>query len=196
MSSTNIWLILLNVLISVCSARLQCHFFDSINITNGYWQLPPPLSQYQQEQQQYQQQVQNRSSIIFDGVEFRWNQYAMVNYTEDDGMRNVTLPHLRGCLCKIKPCHRLCCSNELLTAALPLPNDTVKSLEDKCNEELNQIENEVFDESSNLIILLLGNTIIKFDDKICLPFFVNEDYMNVMYIKLKFLCTHTISYDS
>lgn len=163
-NSINIWLILLNIEISVCSTHLPCHFFDSINITNGIWH-------------EQQQQVQNRSSIIFEGIEFRPNQYAEVDYTEDDGMRNVTAPHLRGCLCKIKRCHRLCCSHEQIT----INNDTVKSLEDKCNEELNQIENEVYDESSKFINLLLGYTIIKFDNKICLPFFVHEDYMNVMY---------------
>lgn len=104
----------------------------------------------------------------------------MVDYTEDDGMRNDTAPHLRGCLCKAMACHRLCCSNEQIS----INNDTV-SLEDKCNEELNQIENEVFDESSKFINLLLGSTVIKIDNKTCLQFFVQEDYLNVMYIDMK-----------
>lgn len=174
-SSTNICLLLLNVMVSVCSARLPCHFFDSINITSGIWQQPP-----QQGEQQQQQQLQNRSSIMFDGIKFPPNKYAMVDYTEDDGMRNITAPHLRGCLCEIKTCVKLCCSNEPIT----INNETVKSLEDKCNEELNQIENEVFDESSKFINLILGSTVMNFDNKTCLPFFVLQDYLNVMYIDM------------
>lgn len=165
MSWTNIWLILLYFFVrQICCASnpLPCHYYDSINIT-----INTPFGQ---------QAYENRSSIIFDGIEFRPNQYAIVDYTEDDGMRNATEPHLRGCLCKIKPCYRLCCSNQQIT----VNNDTIKSLEQKCNEELNQLENEVFDESSELINLLLGYTIISFDNKICLPFFVHTDYMNVM----------------
>lgn len=166
MSSTNIWLILLNGIISVSSTKLPCLYFESINITNGI---------SQQQQQPQQQQVQNRSSIIFDGIEFRSNQYAIVDYTEDDGRINVTEPHLRGCLCEIKPCYRLCCSNEQIT----VNNDTIKNLESKCNEELNQIENENYDETSRYIYLLLGYTIINFDNKICLPFFLKAEFMNV-----------------
>ena len=167
MSSTNIWLILLNGIISVYSTNLPCHYFDSINITDGIWQQPSP-----------QQQYQNRKSIIFDGIEFRSNQYAIVDYTEDDGMRNVSEPHLRGCLCNMKPCYRLCCSNEQITTN----NDTLEILKDKCNEELKQIESEIYDKSSRFINLLLVYTTINFNNKICLPFFVQKDYMNVMFI--------------
>lgn len=191
MSSTNIWLILLNVLISVCSARLPCHFFNSINITNGVWK--EPLSQQQQQQplqQKYQQQVRNHNSIIFDGIEFQWNQYASIDYTVDDGMRNVTAPHLRGCFCKITSCHRLCCSNEQINTN---NNDSMQSLSDKCQEELIQIEDEVYDESSKIITLLLGSSIIKFNNKICLPFFPSVQYLNVMYIELKFVLTKAIA---
>lgn len=153
-----IWIIIFIGLLSANCTHLPCHFYDSINITDGI------------------RQQQNR--VIFDGVEFPSNQYAVVDYTEDDGMRNVTEPHLRGCYCNIKKvCHRLCCSNELIS----LNGDAIKGLEHKCNEELNQLENEVFDESSRIINLLLGPNIVYFNDKICMPFFTHADYLNVMH---------------
>lgn len=165
MDSINIWLFLLHGIFVVYSSNLPCHYYDSINITSGIFG-------------EQQQQAQNSSnSIIFDGIEFRSNQYAIVDYTEDDGMRNATEPHHRGCLCQVKQCVRLCCSNEQMTLN---NNDSIKSLEQKCNEELNQLENEVYDESLEFINLLLGFTVISFDNKICLPFFVQKDYMNVM----------------
>lgn len=163
----SVWLILLNGIFSVCSANLPCHYFESINITNGVVQT-----------QNTEQGIQDRNSIIFDGIEFRSSQYSIVDYTEDDGMRNFTEPHIRGCFCEIKPCHRLCCSNEQIN----INNDTIKILDHKCNEELSQIEEEIYDESSKFINLVLGHTIINFDNKKCLSIFVEKDYMNVKYI--------------
>lgn len=158
-----IWIItsFITIFSANCS-NLPCHFYDSINITNGI------------------RQQNNR--IKFDGVEFPSNQYATVDYTEDDGMKNVTEPHLRGCFCNIKkPCHRLCCSNQQIAG-----NDGArKNLENKCNEELNQLEEEVFEESSRLINLLLGNYTIYFENKTCIPFFTFEYYLNVMYITFR-----------
>lgn len=160
------------------ASNLPCHFYDSINITDGMRQQQP------QPQQPQQQQQHQRDSILFDGIEFRSSQYAVVDYTEDDGMRNLTEPHVRGCFCNIIPCYRLCCSNK----AISISDEAIKSLEQKCNEELNQLENEVYDESSKFINLLLGYSFIYFNNKTCLPFFVQEDYLNVMLATRKCWC--------
>lgn len=153
-----IWIIIFMRIFSANCINLPCHFYDSINITNGI------------------RQQNNR--IVFEGVEFPSNQYAVVDYTEDDGMRNVTKPHLRGCFCNIKRiCYRLCCSNGEIT----LNDDAKKILTHKCNEELFQLENEVFDESSISITLILGPNIVYFDNKICMPFYKHANHLNVMY---------------
>lgn len=157
-SALYIWIIICIVVFSTNSTNLPCHFYDSINITDGI--------------------RQQNNQILYDGIVFPSNQYAIVNYTEDDGMKNITEPHLRGCFCNIKqPCHRFCCSNHQMVDGVI---DARKNLENKCNEELNQLEEEVFVESSRLINLLLGNYTIYFENKTCIPFFTFEYYLNVM----------------
>lgn len=179
--TTSIWLILLNAIVSVCSSNLPCHYFESINITSDIWQ----------DQQQQWQQVQNRTSIIFDDIEFPSNQYAIVDYTEDDGRRNITQPHLRGCLCNLKPCARLCCSNEEIT----INDETIKSLDSKCREELNQMEDEIDENKSvDFVNLLLTARIINIDYKTCFPFYTEIEMMNVMYIEFKFVRTAKVTF--
>lgn len=75
---------------SLFGVELPCHFFDSINITDGT--LHP------------------NKSITFDGIEFPPDQYAKVNhYLDNELERQIVKPYVRGCVCNIRSCIRLCC---------------------------------------------------------------------------------------
>lgn len=70
--------------------ELPCHFFDSKNITDGIRQPD--------------------DSIVYEGVIYPIDQYAVVNYWIKKGSQNITVsPYIRGCICKIKSCLRFCC---------------------------------------------------------------------------------------
>lgn len=68
---------------------LPCDFFDSTNITDGI--------------------KQSDGSILFDGTRFSSDQYATVDYTFEKGIKSDVEQHIRGCVCHLKPCIRLCC---------------------------------------------------------------------------------------
>lgn len=70
--------------------KLNCDFLDSVNITDG--QLNPD------------------KTITFNGVIFSPEQYAKIDYIVINGRtREFAKEHIRGCICNIKPCIRLCC---------------------------------------------------------------------------------------
>lgn len=86
------------ILIGMMSMRLgvaldvlPCHFHDSINITDGIWS---PKDE----------------TIEFNNVIYQKNEYGKIDYVLDNDMENVTVdPYIRGCICNIKRCLRLCC---------------------------------------------------------------------------------------
>lgn len=131
--------------------KLPCYFFDSINITDGLRQLD--------------------ESIRFDGIDFPRHQYSVLNYIVDDGERIATKPYIRGCLCNIKPCFRLCCSNQLI-------EDSTNILDDNCNEELTQMEGEVFDEVKIFVNLVLDTQPIHVKQRTCKQFFIEKEIKN------------------
>lgn len=131
--------------------KLPCYFFDSINITSGM--------------------RQSNGSILFDGIDFPRHQYTVLNYIVDDGERIATKPYIRGCLCNIKPCFRLCCSNQLIEGSTNI-------LDDNCNEELTQMEGEVFDEVQRFVNLVLDTQSIQIKERTCKPFFIEEEIEN------------------
>lgn len=141
-------LIIMIRLLSANCAKLPCHLFESINITDGT-RLP------------------NKSNIIFEGIVFPRRQYAVVSYVRENGDIKRVAPYIRGCLCNVKSCFRLCCSNELLDEA---------SMDERCNEELTQLEGEVIEDSGKYINLVLDNKSIQFNNRTCKQFYVSEDF--------------------
>lgn len=141
-----IQLILVARLIFVDCIKLPCHFYDSINITDGV--------------------SQQNKSIFYDNTDFPYDQYASVNYTLD-GIRKDTKPYIRGCLCNVKPCYRLCCSNKIYESGSA-------DLDDECNEALNHLEGDVLNESSTYINLVLDHQFIYFKNRTCKQFFIAE----------------------
>lgn len=141
-------IILIGLTLVDCS-KLPCYFFDSINITDGIHH-------------------QSNGSILFDGVDFSNDQYAVLNYIIDNGERKSATPHYRGCLCNMKPCFRLCCSDKLI-------EDTTINLDNNCNEELTQMEGEVMDERHKFINLFLAEQPINVKNKTCKQFYIEEE---------------------
>lgn len=144
----SIILIILIGLVSIDGSKLPCYFFDSINITDGI--------------------RQSNGSILFDGIDFSYDQYAVLSYIIDNGERKASAPHFRGCLCNIKPCYRLCCSDKLI-------KDTTINLDDNCNEELTQMEGEVLDDKHKFINLYLAEQSIIVKNKTCKQFYIEEE---------------------
>lgn len=77
--------------------NLPCDFLDSIDITGGA--LQPDLS------------------IIYNGTRFTDDLYGFVD--GNSSKRVLVEEHIRGCVCKIKPCIRLCCPYGMLRESLP-----------------------------------------------------------------------------
>lgn len=89
-----VWWIFLMILLSVdtniAHGELPCHFLDSVNITDG---LPLP-----------------DQSIQLGDIIYPRSQYATISYVLEDGTENITVnPYIRGCICNLMPCLRLCC---------------------------------------------------------------------------------------
>lgn len=144
----SISLIIISGLMSVNCNNLPCYFFDSINITDGT--------------------NQSSGSILFDGIVFPQHQHTIIDYFVDDGERKPTSPYRRGCLCNIKSCFRLCCSNKLI-------KESTKELEENCNEELTQMEGEVFDEMNIFVNLVLGEQTMYLKNRTCKPFYIQRE---------------------
>lgn len=78
------------VLDDIREFELSCHYLDSVNITDGT--------------------LQADASIIFNGVIFEKANYAVVDYILQNGTTRQTVnPYIRGCVCTLKSCVRLCC---------------------------------------------------------------------------------------
>lgn len=75
---------------SFFGTKLPCHFYDSVNITDGV--------------------LHSNKSIIFNRIEYPPDQYANVVYNLENGRKYVRVnTYIRGCLCDIHTCLRLCC---------------------------------------------------------------------------------------
>lgn len=73
----------------VQSRSLTCEFLDSVNITDGIL-LP-------------------NKSISFDGTVFPEEYYTKSNLTLRGRRLFIVDPYVRGCLCQLRSCIRLCC---------------------------------------------------------------------------------------
>ncbi|XP_054734125.1 probable G-protein coupled receptor Mth-like 3 [Anastrepha obliqua] len=75
---------------------LNCEFEDTVSLKN----IRP----------------QRDGSYVYEGVHIPKNLTAFYDYEERyDGTRHVVSPHMRGCVCKLKKCIKLCCKpDELL----------------------------------------------------------------------------------
>lgn len=70
-----------------------CDFIDTINITSGH--------------------KDKHGNFIYNGDTFHKGLYAEYNYVVENFTEKLIVePHIRGCLCSVKPCIRLCCVSD------------------------------------------------------------------------------------
>lgn len=153
------WLIvvLIGLLSVVCcngsssDHELPCNFLDSINITDGA--------------------LQSDNSIIFRDTKFIENQYARIDYLVDNGSRISVEPHLRGCLCNIRSCIRLCCPYGTIYERLPTGEKMCRK-----HELATEFTKEIHTEDSNVKTLLEKNHFGYVDDRSCSQLYIGENY--------------------
>lgn len=121
--------------------NLPCHFLDSINITAGI--------------------SHDNGSITFNDTLFDKDQYAEINYILENGEKKITVdPYIRGCVCILKPCIRLCC---------PLGQFFNRSIDTKCQNDVaaRYFKADILDENNTTVQVILDEHFAHVDDKIC-----------------------------
>lgn len=70
-----------------------CNFLDTVNITSGHFD--------------------QNGNYHHKGTVFKKGMFAEYNYVVENVTQMVKVePHIRGCICDLKPCIRLCCIEE------------------------------------------------------------------------------------
>lgn len=142
---------LLSVKLSVASTELPCHFLDSINITGGN-RLPYD------------------GSIEFNGIVYSRNQYAEINYVIEAGTFQITVdPYIRGCICNIRPCLRLCCPLGTLHT-----DDRATTCRD--HEKAKKFEAEIIHENNETKIIPLERYFAYIEGYPCNFMYFDDDY--------------------
>ena len=88
------WKFLIVVFIFInrsADASLSCKFIDTVNITDGY--------------------KDSNQNFVHNGDVYPLGIYQEFDYIENSFNKTKTSvnPHIRGCICKLKPCIRFCC---------------------------------------------------------------------------------------
>lgn len=79
-----------NAFNSMLQYQGPCNFMDTINITDGY--------------------KDENNSFVHEGIVYEYGTYGLYGYVIENQTEKITVPsHYRGCVCKYKPCIRLCC---------------------------------------------------------------------------------------
>ncbi|CAH1722926.1 unnamed protein product [Chironomus riparius] len=90
------WKLLIAVFIFISrsvESSLPCSFIETVNITGGY--------------------VDIDRNYIYSSDVYPLGAYQEFDYLEDFARNRVSVdPHIRGCICKLKPCIRLCCQGK------------------------------------------------------------------------------------
>jgi len=82
--------IIIVVIIRTADSSLPCKFIETINITSGYKDI--------------------NQNFVYKSDIFPLGTYGEFDYIEDYAHVKVSVnPHIRGCICKNKPCLRFCC---------------------------------------------------------------------------------------
>lgn len=123
--------------------ELPCHFYDSINITDGVHHA--------------------NQSITFHGIEYPPEQYVEVNYILINGARPVKVtPYIRGCLCSIRACVRLCCPYGSFVTKI----NTENGIKCRESESVKPIESEIITGYNETSIVNLDKH-FAYIDRIC-----------------------------
>jgi len=108
-------------------ASLSCKFIDTVNITGGH--------------------KDSDQNFVHNGDVYPLGTYQEFNYIENHAQNKTSVdPHIRGCICKLKPCIRFCCHKN--------SKDCVTSNKLTVNNE--NYEVEAIDISENKYGILIG----------------------------------------
>lgn len=114
------------VIITLCSINrsnasfLPCEFHNSINITDG--------------RRNYD------GSISYDNITYTPNQFGVVDFIVKRRVHVLVPVHIRGCICEIKKCIRLCCpygqkydgaKGELVCSSHVGPHNVIDSIQNE-----------------------------------------------------------------
>lgn len=144
---------LLSLHLTTAFDELPCHFLDSINITGGIRYL-------------------HDDSIRFNDIIYPKNQYAQINYVLQDGTDKATVdPYIRGCICNIKPCLRLCCPLGSLFTLTDIET-TVCTDHDKARN----FQAEVLHENNEVKVVPLENYFTYVEGHPCKFLYAVDDY--------------------
>lgn len=87
------WKFIITVFIFIsqsADASLSCKFADTVNITDGY--------------------KDSDQNFVHNGDVYPYGTYQEFDYVENFAhVKTNVNPHIRGCVCKLKPCIRFCC---------------------------------------------------------------------------------------
>ncbi|XP_055296031.1 G-protein coupled receptor Mth2-like isoform X2 [Sitodiplosis mosellana] len=156
-NTISVWIIVLIVLTcinwSTALKTLPCDFFDSNNITSGI--------------------RQSDDSIFFDGVIYPEDQYATVDYVLNKGRSTDAKPHIRGCICNIQSCLRLCCP---LGSIHNMENGTMVCRE---HEAAKNFEGEVLHANNETDVVTLDDHFAYVHGHPCKKMYMEDDYQIV-----------------
>lgn len=99
-----------------------CNFLDTVNITGGY--------------------KDSDKKFHYQGIVFEYGTYGEYDYVVKNFTEKITVePHMRGCICRYRPCIRICCrgSDKMCAKSdtlnkISLPDGDERSIDLNSNE--------------------------------------------------------------
>lgn len=138
--------------------RLPCQYLDSINITDGIRQPD--------------------DSIQFNGMTFTKDQYARVDYVLENGTTyRMVAPYIRGCVCSLKSCVRLCC---------PL-GSYYQNRSCHRHNDVRHLETQILDENKQTKSIVLDSRFAYVSDRSCNRRYIADEFQIVHVIKSVFI---------
>lgn len=141
---------------------LPCDFLDSVNITDGT--------------------LQSDSSIIFENISYPSDQYFNINYDLRNGSKtriNMNSTYIRGCMCKIRPCIRLCCPEGVFY------NHVNFKCENHTNDLAKNFVHDILDRDNNTESWILDDHFAFAHAKPCQGMFIADDGFDIIYVILE-----------
>lgn len=139
--------------------QLPCKYLDSINITDGIRQAD--------------------DSIELNGMVFTKDQYAHIDFVLENGVTHqIVPPYMRGCVCRMKSCVRLCC---------PLGSFYQNRSCHRHNNHVQRLEATVLDEHKHTKTIILDNHFAYVNDRSCRQRYIADEYQ-MIYVRIDFEC--------
>lgn len=152
--------IIIVILYSNKRNQLPCEYLDSLNITDGIRHTD--------------------GSIEFNGMIFTQDQYARIDYVLENGMTHkIVQPYVRGCVCRMKTCVRLCCP---YGSFYDYVNRTCHPHD---SERVRRLKTDVLDEHKQTKSIILDHHFAYVNDRSCHQRYLVDDYQ-IIYVRTDF----------